>query len=922
MGQEMNDYLLLTTKLTIPPAYLKNIVSRAHLYDRLDANVQRPLTLITAPAGCGKTTLLSEWIRERGIQAAWVSLEGADNDLVRFWRYVLTSLSALHPTIYEQIKLQLQALQPLTVETTLVAVINAFSTHPHEVVLVLDDYQAITAASIHQSLSFLLEHLPAQTHLVIATRVDPPLPLARLRVQGKLTELRATDLRFTDDQAAVFLRQTMNLALSPQQAEELNKRTEGWIAGLQLAALSLQGRQDPAATTSFITSFTGTNRHILHYLSDEVLARQPEDVQHFLLVTSILERMNASLCDAVTRQSNGLAMLEWLDHANLFLLPQDTYEHWYRYSRLFADLLQHRLKHTYPHLLPQLHMRASVWYEEHGFMVEAARHALASGNKEYAADTIERYVWPLMRQGEDTLVYIWLNQLPESVFASRPSLSYLHAWTYLSTAQLKEFELSLQHAETIWREEKQSAMLGRVYDFRSYAALLQDNGRLGAHYAQQALALGSEDDLLLRGSATVNAGRSYLLLGDTARAYILLSEGYAMSQHAHHLVGVLIASLSLGRLHIIQGDLHAAAASFHQMLPDIGEQWVWYRIAAHIRLAEIYYQWNDSSRTVDHWQQAMSLVEQAGREGFATAERFTVAAQHAWLRGEQEQALSWLEKAEYSSQRFGENHIMLAEITARRVQFLLAGGNTSAALQWYEQYAQNAPAIAEMSPYEKEAYTIMHARLHIASAQAERAIVPLKNSLQAAQDQGRRDSEIALLVLLILAYHNEGNIQQAMQTLERALVLAEAGGYIRVFIDEGPVMVVLLKEFYSRYQKRSGVEGYEISSSYLSSLLTGFGYEALPPSSMPARKEEVQPALLSEREQMVLDLIAAGLSNQEIAQKLVVTVSTVKTHLNNIYAKLQVHTRLQAVTKAYELGLLSRNERETEPLAHPNPAPH
>ena len=426
MECEGSEHLLLATKLAIPPTYRKKIVPRPRLYGQLEAGVQCPLVLITAPAGFGKTTLIGEWLRQCGIPVAWISLECSDNDPVRFWRYVIKALNCLHPDISERMGYQYELLQrclseTLNMEALLTTLINILMTLPQDSILALDDYHTITEPAIHQSLQFLLEHLPPQLHLFITTRTNFPLPIARLRVQGKLTELRAADLRFTSDETEHFFTQAMGFPLSTADIATINERIEGWAAGLQLAALSLQGWDDPTTIHKLINAFDGQQRSVLYYLTDEVLAYQPTAVQDFLLATSVLERMNADLCDAVTGQNNGQAMLEQLEAANLFLLVVDEQEKWYRYYHLFADLLRYRLQRTYPERESELHLHACIWYEQHGMIVEAVTHALASGSMQRAADIIEEHTWSLIWQQNDSVVYSWLTQLPESVFTTRRS---------------------------------------------------------------------------------------------------------------------------------------------------------------------------------------------------------------------------------------------------------------------------------------------------------------------------------------------------------------------------------------------------------------------------------------------------------------------------------------------------------------------
>jgi LuxR family maltose regulon positive regulatory protein len=414
MERGSRDPLLITTKLAIPQSYLTRIISRTNIYAQLDQGLQKPLMIVTAPAGFGKTTTLSEWLRQSALKAAWVSLNGIDNDLTCFWRYIIAALNQLYPLLSEEVERWQQATESHNTEAMLTVLINALMAMPEQMILVLDNYHTIIDDAIHQSLTFLLEHLPAQVHIILVTRVDPPLPLARLRVQGKLTELHTTSLRFTAQETCAFLKHSMGLTLSEADTNELYNRTEGWVAGLQLAALSLQNYNDSATITHFIRTFNGNNRYILTYLIEEVLAHTTEEIQNFLLMTSILDCLYPTLCDAVTEQSESLLLLERLEQANLFLTAVDY--QWYRYDHLFADALRHRLKQTHPQLISALHTRASTWYEQHGLLEDAMRHALeaeARGSHilrqaqcalKSRTEEKEAPLWPVSQKTEDTLI--------------------------------------------------------------------------------------------------------------------------------------------------------------------------------------------------------------------------------------------------------------------------------------------------------------------------------------------------------------------------------------------------------------------------------------------------------------------------------------------------------------------------------------
>ncbi|GCE26822.1 LuxR family transcriptional regulator [Dictyobacter alpinus] len=918
MERGNHDPQLITTKLAIPPLYLKKTISRTHVYAAMDAGLQRPLTLINAPAGFGKTTLVSEWIRQRHLAAAWVTLEAADNSVLRFWCYILTALGQFDPTLQELSIHWQKAQEPLDTEGTLTQLINIAMTFAQDTVLVLDDYHTISLPEIQHTLTFLLKHLPPCLHIILITRREPPLPLARFRVQGKLTELRTNDLRFTEDETGLFLLQTMNLALSPDDVLELWKRTEGWIAGLQLAALSLQERGSYASITQFIKTFSGLNRNVLNYLTDEVLQHLPEKVQEFLLQTSILERLNTSLCNAVTATTDSEAMLEWLEQNNLFLNALDNQQCWYRYDQLFLDLLRYRLKQKHEELLPELHHRAGCWYEQHGMDIDVIKHALLAEDMEWAAQLIERHAWNFIQSGEEFQVHSWLSHLPEYTLSSRPMLAFLHAYTSFLQVEMDAYEQWLTQAEQLWQQEQNTRQLSGVCDLRVRVALSCGNGQLALKFAQQALDLLEGDTASpFYCSSLVHLGAGSLFQGDLAQASHYLTEGHRLSLKHGYIPIALTASIYHGILQKQQGNLRGALQTFQQVYAEPDTSILWSTEAAHIYLADLHREWNDLPTALEHIQQAQRLSTQLPAKDFKAADRYLVQAQLAWLQEEREQALTWLDQAEHSSQCFGVNSAFLARVAELRLRFLLHQGDRNVARQWQTQYAPLSTTT--MSSYEKEYWAMAQARLLLAQNQSRAALQILEEPYQNSVRQGRVKSQISLLILLTRGYHMEGNTQATMQKLEQVLLLAEPGGYVRSFIDEGQIMAALLTELYSRYQRHATTDTASISLGYLYTLLSAFGTETQPPRWLIAQDNDDDLIdKLSEREYMVLGLIAEGLSNQEIAQKLVVTVSTIKTHLNNIYAKLHVHTRLQAVTRAYDIGVLRRSEVDTEPLAQPH----
>src|SRR5579872_1368946 len=556
-----SEQVFLVTKLAIPPVR-SDLVARPRLTNQLQRAIQRPFTLIAAPAGFGKTTVLSTWIENAPFPAAWVSLESGDDDLTRFWLYVFTALERIHPGSGASALALLHGSDPQrlpSMETILTVWINGLATLPHEeAVLILDDYHLITAPPIHQSVTYLVDHLPHRLHLVIATRADPPLPLARLRARGHLIEIRVADLRFTAEETTAFLVRTLGLHLSGEDIAAIEARTEGWIAGLQLAALSMQGRKDISA---FLKAFTGSQRYIIDYLTEEVLARQPELVQTFLLQTAILERLQGSLCEAVIGRHGGQAMLEQLEQANLFLTPLDDERLWYRYHQLFAEALRHRLQRKHSALVPELHRRASAWYEQQGLTHDAVHHALVASDFTQAARLIERAFNALVRRGEIATLQRWAAALPNDLVRSSIELSVLQGWLLFISGKHDEAELHLQDIERAFGinlvlEEhseqetmpggtsSQAEIRGRIAAIRASIAVTRGDIPRTIALSRLALVYLPKENIS-RAYAAWYLGRAYWLGGDMSAASIALAEASHISWEVNHLYTVFLVTHDL-----------------------------------------------------------------------------------------------------------------------------------------------------------------------------------------------------------------------------------------------------------------------------------------------------------------------------------------------------------------------------------------
>ncbi|MCD9024767.1 LuxR C-terminal-related transcriptional regulator [Cohnella silvisoli] len=601
---------IVSTKLYIPPPRTIR-VSRSRLTERLNEGLHRKLTLVSASAGFGKTTLVSEWLAGCERPAAWLSLDEGDNDPVRFLTYLLAALRTIGANIGEGVFGALQSPQPPPIESILTVLLNEIATFPNSFILVLDDYHVIDDKSIDHALAFLLDNLPSQMHLVIITRTDPRLPIARMRVRDQLTELRVADLRFTHSEAAGFLNRVMALDLTSEEIARLEARTEGWIAGLQLAAISMQGHDDAAG---FIETFTGSHGFVLDYLVEEVLQQQSERVQTFLLGTSILDRICGPLSDAVLRlvpPSSGQETLEEIERANLFIVPLDNERRWYRYHHLFADLLRHRLDRS---TAAELHLRASIWHEQNGLELEAFRHAVAAGDVERAARLTEGEGMPLHFRGAVSPVLNWLSSLPKTELDKRPSLRVIYASALLMVGQLTGIEQQLQAAETslqgIEPDEKVRDLIGHIASIRATVAVSQHQVETILVQSHRALEYLRPDNLPIRAATKWTLGYAYQLQGDRAAARMAFTEALSISQMIGHVIITIMATIGLGNIQEAENQLYVAAETYRRVLKLAGDPPFPVACEAHLGLARILYEWNDLDAAMHHGQQAVLLARQ------------------------------------------------------------------------------------------------------------------------------------------------------------------------------------------------------------------------------------------------------------------------------------------------------------------------
>ena len=877
---------LLKTKLYVPPVR-PELVPRPRLVEQLNRGFRRgrKLTLVSAPAGYGKTTLLSEWAAQSDRPVAWVSLDQSDNDAIRFWTYFAAALETVGIDAGDVSPARLQSPHLPPVDASLTPLLNQLVEMPDSFALVLDDYHVITTPAIHAAVSFLLENLPSQMHLVVATRADPPLAIPRLRVRGQLTELYESDLRFTSEETARLLELVFELSLSAADVRALERRTEGWIAGLQMAAISMRGRDDVA---EFVRAFTGSHRYVLDYLTEEVLRQQPQDVRRFLLRTAILDRLVAPLCDAVIEgvtlqegRSTSQLMLEYVEASNLFIIPLDEERRWYRYHRLFADLLLQRARRECPDLLPRLHQRASEWYEQNWFTSEAIRHSLACRDFERAGRLIEQVAWPMMARCENVALLTWMDALPDDAIAARPRLGVARAWALAVAGELDAVAPSMAGIDL-------QQVPGEAAAARAYTATIRGDTRRGITFARQALEQLPEDDLFLRGFLALNLGIAYFSDGEPAAASRALNQAVDLSRAADQPDLTMAAMATLGHVQEAQALLHEAVET-HRKVLDLADNLGSRRLPivgmACLGIARAAYEWNDLDTASRFVTEGIELLEK-GRFITYLLSGHSLRARLCLARGDLDAARAAVQRAQRLAP--GEDlAYMTAVLEGLRARLDVIAGDGAAADRWAQ--AHRASDLDELDRA-RQAEQMAVAWVLIAQNAADQTLDLLAHLLKRAQAAQRIDAAIRILALQALAFQARNDLQRALPALEQALSLAESEGYVRTFLDEGEPMARLLRQ--------ALCEG--IAPNYAARLLGAFDTEVeLAPPAMDAL---VEP--LTERELEVLRLIAAGLSNPEIAEELFIAVSTVKSHVNHIYGKLDVDNRVQAINRARSLALL------------------
>lgn len=892
---------LLMTKLFAPRARVDR-VPRPRLTTRLDDGLRCKMTLISAPAGFGKTTLLSEWRESHArddIAVAWVSLDKADNDLTRFLAYLVAALHAIQPGLGAAAQAALET-GLAKIDVVLTGLINELAVIDRDIAIVLDDAHVIESPAILDAIEFLLDHLPPHTHMFVASRTEPPLALSRLRARNQLIELRAADLRFSTDEAGVFLNQVMRLELPPADVNALAASTEGWAAGLQLAALSLKQQADGPER---LRSISGHDRYVLDYLVEEVLQRQTEDVQAFLLQTSLLDRLCAPLCDALTGQTTAAAMLETLDRSNLFVVPLDNQRQWYRYHHLFGELLRDRLRRWQPDQVAALHRCASDWYAANGLPRDAIQHALAASDFARAAELIESIARDMLGRNESRALHEWLSTLPADILRARPGLALKHAWTLVHMGQ---FDLAWQWLDQIEQTltADQAGWRGELCAVRGAHAILTGRYVEARNWLNEAWQITPHEAVMLRGVIALNRGVADMMLGDIGRAAPLFAEAAKLSEVSGNLRSAFTALNNLAAMQSLMGQLHRSAETYRRALAlaqtRLDNTQPQQAIAAmlHIGLAETLYEWNELDAAWAEAQHGFKPDGQLTGDEQARLAGYILAGRVLRARGDATAAQAMLD----DGLRFGEQcrtrwHI-LRDLKAWRARFQIERGELAAAQAWAADAALKLDAPGDELRARCHAYHTL-ARLWIVQQPAE-ALHLLDRLAAAFEGSDQIAGLIETQLLAAIAQRRLSRPAAARGALTSALQLAAPENFIRLFADEGAPLAELLADLRHDLQSGDEIALIDFIDRILAAMSSPTSERSVERAA--ARAELIEP--LSDRELVILRHIADGLSNQEIAHKLIVAVSTVKWHVNNIYAKLNAHSRTLALARARELNLL------------------
>ncbi len=913
--ERKKSYPLLSTKFYIPPVGA-HLVSRSRLIERLKDVQKKKLTLISAPAGFGKTTLLSDWIQKIRIRVAWLTLDKDDNDPIYFFSYVIGALQRVKENIGHTAMNMLRSPQSPPLESILISLINDIIAISKDFAFVLDDYHLVENNQIHRMISFLLEHLPQRMHLIIAARADPPLLLARLRSQNQLTEIRATDLFFTAEETSRLFNERMKLGLSTDEINMLESRTEGWIAGLQLLALSLQGCKD---RTVFIHTFKGEDRYVADYLMEEVLNCQPEQIQSFLLQTSILKALTPQLCEAVTKHKNSQQMLDKLEKANLFIFPLDNERHWFRYHLLFADLLRKRLNQTRPGLEPELHQRASKWYASNDIKDEAIHHALAAKDFDQAARQLEEIAEAIWDRGQQAKLLEWFEALPDDLMNSSVQLSILYGRALNISGHLETAEVRLQTAERLLKSVKDEAaiatasdshstfkltkreMQGRIAVIRAFISAYKGDMLHLIQYARQAMESLHEQDLMWRAVAATTLGfvHGWSGDGDLMSARYAFSEAKKVSEQAGNTYFFLFASSCLAGIDGLQGRIKQAKETYHRLLKYAEENGMLQTSltgSIYAALGGIYCERNNLAEGIPLIEKGIKLAELGHDIVVLESSRLHLVRAFI-LKRDYTQALRILQEFEKTAKEFDIPPWIIHAASALKAEIWLGDGDDEAVSRWI---VERGLSVDDEPTNRRETEHIALARFLVRLGRLQEADQLLAALIKSAEAGTRVIALVQMRLLRAVNFYAQNKMAAALDELKQALFLAEPGGLISIFIYSGQPIAEMLEKIFDKEkeEKRKKAELSGFSKAYVKKLLLTFK------AVRPQREDIGLAEPLSERELEVLNLIAAGLSNQEIAGKLFISLNTVKTHTKNINSKLNVHTRTQAVARAKELRIL------------------
>ncbi len=904
---------LLRTKLAIPPLR-PDMVKRPRLVNRLNAGLNGKLSLLSAPPGYGKTTLISEWIHQRKFQTAWFTIDEGDNDPASFLAYMIAAFQTIDKNWGRPAQELLQSPQLPSFESVVITLMNSLTSLPKNIVLVLDDYHHIQSPAVHQMLSFFFDHLPAEMHVVIATRSDPPLSLSKFRSRNQLTEFRASDLGFTSEETRIYFKEQLNVDLTYEDVHLLDSRIEGWITGLQLAALSMRGRTDFPA---FVEKFAGDNRYIVDYLMEEVLGRQSLPTESFLLQTSILDPLTGPLCDAVTGQKNSREMLETLEKSNLFIFALDNERKWFRYHRLFADSLRQRLQHRHEDFIPELHRRACDWYDKNGLKYEAVKHSLAADDFNRAAFLLEEMAETAWDRGQQATLAQWFGRLPERIISSRPQLCVFYARSLIMSGNQTDAEHCLSSAEQILESSSEEIVeilpdgtsfrhvynrmetLGKISAVRALASMYKGDVPNVIEHAYHALVLLPEDNLTWRGVVTTMLGLAHGWAGDgnMAKAEKAFSSASSISEKAGNISFHLFAGLSLAGVYTYQGRMPEAEKLCHSLL-QIAEQ---AGLSKTGNAGSIYSILGGILSEKDEIAKGMSLC----RKGLELAQlsRDLIALQgirlnmtRIWLlQKEFSRASRLIEKIEQDAKKYSIPPWMIHVCAAYKGTVMLEAGDFDAAMRWAEERGLDTKnTLSARSEYEH----IFLARLLVARDKPHEAERFLTRLIKNAEEGQRITVSVQMRLVKIRALYAQAKVEEAADELKQVLEIGEPAGFIHVFTMEGPAIKILLQKILADEKQARASQDTPLLKNYIIKILAAFD-----PAWTPGKTAELEENL-SDREMEVLKLIAAGLTNQEIAEQLFISLNTVRTHTKNINSKLHVHSRTQATARAKKLGLI------------------